>query len=138
MYVGDDQAAIDLATAALGAELDLAGLPNACGGEDGPSRVEGVLWVVGGRYPGVNRPTAGTVWVYPETTDGSVPPEGRPLGVAPIVESSVDATGQFVTHLPPGTYLLAADMAGGHACEAQVVEVSEGRCSPVTITCSIR
>ncbi len=138
MYLGDDEAAIDLLTGALGAELDLTGLPSACGGDEGPSRVEGILWVVGGRHPGLDQPTAGIVWVYPDTADSEAPPVGRPLGAEPITESAVDSTGEFVIHLPPGTYVLAADMVGGHACEPQVVEVGEGRCASVTITCHIR
>lgn len=137
IYLGDDRAAIDLLTGALGGELDLVDLPGACSGDDGPSRVEGILWVAGGPPPGLDQPTAGIVWVYPDTAGSVTSPIGRPLS-EPITESAVDSTGEFVIHLPPGTYVLAADMVGGHVCESQVVEVGEGGCTPVTITCHIR
>ena len=118
--------------------LALAVVLAACGGNDNPSGVEGVLWVVGGPYPGLDQATAGTVSVYPAMADGEVPLVSQPPGAETIAEAAVDSTGEFLISLPPGMYLLAADMVGGHACEAQGVEVNPGRYAAITITCYIR
>ena len=62
----------------------------------------------------------------------------QPVGVEPIAELAVDSTGEFRISLPPGTYLLAAQMVGGYAWWTQWVEVNPGGYTPITITCYIR
>lgn len=116
--------------------LALAVVLAACGGNDNPSGIDGLLWVTGGRR--LDQPTAGTVTVYPATAEDEGPLLNQPVGVEPIAELAVDSTGEFRISLPPGMYLLAADMVGGHACEAQGVEVNPRRYAAITVTCYIR
>ena len=107
----------------------------ACGGNDEPSGVDGLLRVIGSAYPGLDQPTAGTVLVYPARAEGEAPLVNQPVGVEPFAELAVDATGEFRISLPPGTYLLAAQMVGGYAWSMQRVEVNPGKYTPITITC---
>jgi hypothetical protein len=118
--------------------LALAVVVAACGGNDDPSGVDGLLRVIGGPYPGLDQATAGTVSVYPATAEGEGPLLNQPVGVESIAELAVDSTGEFRISLPPGTYLLAARMVGGRAWETQWVEVNPGGYTPITITCYIR
>ena len=118
--------------------LALAVVVAACGGNDDPSGIDGLLWVVGGRYPGLDQPTAGKVSVYPATAEGEGTLLSQPVGVEPIAELAVGSTGEFRISLPPGTYLLAAQMVGGYAWWTQWVEVNPGGYTPITITCYIR
>jgi hypothetical protein len=126
--------------------LALAVVVAACGGNEVPSGIDGLLWVTGGRGPGLDQPTAGTVSVYPATAEGEEPLLNQPVGVEPIAELAVDSTGEFRISLPPGTYLLAAQMVGGYTWWTvggytwwtQWVEVNPGGYTPITITCYIR
>jgi hypothetical protein len=118
--------------------LALAVMVAACGGNDDPSGIDGLLRVSGGLFPGLDQPTAGTVSVYPATAEGEEPLLNQPVGVEPIAELAVDSTGEFRISLPPGTYLVAAQMGGGYAWWTQWVEVDPGGYTPITITCYIR
>ena len=107
----------------------------ACGGSHEPSGVDGLLQVIGAAYPGLDRATAGTVLVYPATAEGEGPLGNQPIGLEPFAELAVDLTGEFRISLPPGTYLLAAQVVDGHAWSTQRVEVKPGEYTPITITC---
>ena len=117
--------------------LALAVVVAACGGEAAPSGVEGVLHQVGGPAPGFDRPTAGTVTVYPDTGEG----EGQLIveltGGEPVARFGTDSTGEFRIDLPPGTYLLTAVFVQGYPCSAQRVEVEAGQYPDITVTCPI-
>ena len=121
-------------TAAAAVVLALA----ACGGEAGPSGVEGVLRRVGGPAPGVDRPTAGTVTVYPDAGEGDGQLIVELTGVEPVARFGTDSTGEFRVDVPPGTYLLTAVFVQGYPCLAQRVEVEAGQYPDITITCPIR
>jgi hypothetical protein len=109
----------------------------ACGGETGPSGVEGVLRQIGGPAPGFDRPTAGTVTVYPDTGEGDGQLIVELIGVEPVARFGTDSTGEFRIDLPPGTYLLTAVFVQGHPCSAQRVEVEVGQYPVITVTCPI-
>ena len=115
--------------------LALAVVVAACGGNDELSGVEGRLRVIGNAYPGVDQATAGTVVVYPAAAEDEAPLVSQPIGVEPIAEVAVDSTGEFRVSLPPGTYLLAAQVVGGYAWSTQPVDVNPGEYTDVIITC---
>ena len=104
----------------------------ACGGSQAPSGIDGLLQVTGAPYPGLAQPSAGTVVVYPAEGEGSL--GNQPIGVEPFAELAVDMTGEFRIGLPPGTYMLAAQVVGGYAWLMQPVEVNAGEYTPITIT----
>ncbi|MEX1208539.1 MAG: hypothetical protein WD652_01090 [Acidimicrobiia bacterium] len=118
--------------------LALAVVVAACGGNGDPSGIDGLLWVTGGRYPGLDQATAGTVKVFPVTAEGDESLINQLVRVEPIAALAVDSTGEFRITMPPGRYLLAAQMVGGHACETPWVEVNSGGYTSITITCHIR
>lgn len=122
---------------AVAAALALTVLQTACGGT-APSGIQGLLWLVGGRPPGLNQPTSGTVSVYPAPGEGEASLDDLAIAVSATAEIGVDPTGEFRVRLSPGVYIVTADMVGGHACEPQRVEVRAGRYTEVTIICSIR
>jgi hypothetical protein len=122
---------------AVAGALALTVLQTACGGAD-PSGIQGLLWLVGGRPPGLNQPTRGSVTVYPVTGEGEVSLDDLAIAVGAIAEIEVEASGEFRVRLSPGVYIVTARMVGGHACQSQRVEVGAGRYTEVTIVCSIR
>jgi hypothetical protein len=108
-----------------------------CSGKAAPSGIEGVLRQVGGPAPGFDRPTAGTVMVYPDAGEGDGWLIVELPGVEPVAKSGVDSTGEFHLDLPSGAYLLTAVFVGGYPCGAQRVEVKAGRYTEATVTCPI-
>ena len=110
---------------------------SACGGQAAPSRVAGVLRQVGGPAPGFDRPTAGTLTVYPDAGEGEGWLIVELTGVEPLARAGTSSTGEFRIDLPPGTYLLAAVFVQGYPCLAQRVEIKAGQYTAVTVTCPI-
>lgn len=124
-------------TAAAALVLALA----ACGGEAGPSGVEGVLRQVGGPAPGSDRPTAGTVTLHPDNREGDGQLIVELPGVEPIARFGTDSTGEFQIDVSPDTCLLTALLTAvfvqGYPCLAQRVKVETGQYLDITVTCPI-
>ena len=120
-------------TAAAALVLTLA----ACSREAGPAGVEGVLRQVGGPAPGVDRPTAGAVTLYPDTGEGDGQLIVELTGVEPVARFETGSAGEFRIDVPPGTYLLTAVFVQGYPCLAQRLEVEVGQYLRITVTCPI-
>lgn len=120
-------------TAAAAVVLALA----ACSREAGPTGVEGVLRQVGGPAPGFDRPTAGTVTLYPDTGEGAGQLIVELTRVEPVARLGTASTGEFRIGVPPGTYLLTAVFVQGYPCLAQRLEVEVGQYLRITVTCPI-